>query len=121
MPLTFILLAVLALLLGWLASVMLSARTPRELFGLLLVSLAGALVGAFVITPPFAGRIATTGFSLPGLLFSLFGSVLLLVVAGALAKAVAARSRAPARPAPSGASGSAGTAPGSGSRRGLRR
>jgi uncharacterized membrane protein YeaQ/YmgE (transglycosylase-associated protein family) len=98
MPLTFILLFLFALLFGWLASVILRANTPRELLGLLLTSLAGALVGAFMITPPFAGRIAWIGFSLPGLLFSLFGSVLLLVVAGALTKAVAARSHAPRPP-----------------------
>ncbi len=98
MPLTFILLALFAVLLGWLASVVVRADTPRELFGLILTSLAGALFGAFVITPPFAGRIATTGFSLPGLLFSLFGSILLLVAAGALAKAMAGRSRAPRAP-----------------------
>lgn len=93
MPLTFILLLPLAVLLAWLASVILRADTPRELIGLVLASLAGALFGAFVITPPFAGRLAWIGFSLPGLLFSLFGSVLLLAVAGALAKARTGRSR----------------------------
>ena len=45
------------------------------------LGLAGALIGAFVITPPFAGRLATYGFSLPGLLISLLGSILLLALA----------------------------------------
>jgi uncharacterized membrane protein YeaQ/YmgE (transglycosylase-associated protein family) len=98
MPLTFILLVPLAVLLGWLASVILRTDTPRELASLILVSLGGALVGAFLITPPFAGRLAWTGFSLPGLLFSLFGSVLLLAVAGALVTAMAARRQAPRSP-----------------------
>jgi uncharacterized membrane protein YeaQ/YmgE (transglycosylase-associated protein family) len=84
MPLTFLLLVPLALLVGWLASVWLRSRTPGELVGLLLVSLAGAAVGALVITPPFAGRLAWAGFSLPGLLFSLLGSILLLALTGAL-------------------------------------
>lgn len=95
MPLTFILLVPLAILLGWLASVFLRTGTPRELLLLVAVSLAGALIGAFLITPPFAGRLALNGFSLPGLLFSLSGSILLLAIAGALLRMARRRRKLP--------------------------
>ena len=57
------------------------ARTGREVLLLVFLGLVGALIGALVITPPFAGRLALYGFSLPGFLISLLGSILLLALA----------------------------------------
>jgi uncharacterized membrane protein YeaQ/YmgE (transglycosylase-associated protein family) len=76
MPLTWILLALLGAMLGWLASVMIHGRTVGEVLTLVLVGVAGGLLGALLITPTFAGKLEPTGFSLPGLLFSLLGSIL---------------------------------------------
>jgi uncharacterized membrane protein YeaQ/YmgE (transglycosylase-associated protein family) len=84
MPLTWILLALFGPLLGWLASVVIRARSATELLLLALTGLAGALFGALVLTPPIAGRLEWSGFSLPGLLFSLLGSLLLLGAACAI-------------------------------------
>lgn len=75
MPLTWIALVLLAALLGWLASVILEARTAGEVLAPVLAGVAGALAGAVLITPTFAGRLEPTGFSLPGLLFSLVGAL----------------------------------------------
>jgi uncharacterized membrane protein YeaQ/YmgE (transglycosylase-associated protein family) len=86
MPLTWILIVLLGSLLGWLAAVILEARTARQVLGLVLLGLVGALLGAFIITPPFAGTLPTLGFSLPGLLLALLGSVILLVIAGLIVR-----------------------------------
>jgi uncharacterized membrane protein YeaQ/YmgE (transglycosylase-associated protein family) len=84
MPLTWILLVLLGAVMGWLVSVVIHGRTAGEIVTLLLTGTAGALVGALLITPSVAGRLEPTGFSLPGLLFSLLGSVLGLAAAAAI-------------------------------------
>lgn len=81
MPLTWILLVLLGALLGWLASVILEARTGGEVLGPVLAGVAGGLAGALLITPTFTGELEPTGFSLPGLLFSLLGSILAAALA----------------------------------------
>lgn len=83
MPLTWILLVLLGALFGWIVSVMLQARTPIEVLAPVLAGVAGALIGAVLITPVFAGELEPTGFSLPGLLFSLLGSILALALTAA--------------------------------------
>jgi uncharacterized membrane protein YeaQ/YmgE (transglycosylase-associated protein family) len=89
MPLTWILLVLLAALLGWLASVMAHGRTAGEVLTFVLGGVAGAVAAALLITPVFAGKLEPTGFSLPGLLFSLLGTIL----ASALAAAIFRRRR----------------------------
>jgi uncharacterized membrane protein YeaQ/YmgE (transglycosylase-associated protein family) len=95
MPLTWILIIVFGSLLGWLAAVILEARTAREVLGLVGLGLVGALFGAFIITPPFAGSLPRLGFSLPGLLLALLGSVVLLVVVGLVVRRQRRRQRPP--------------------------
>lgn len=84
MPFTWILIVLFGGLLGWIAAVMVPARTGNQLIGLVLAGVIGAILGAIFITPPFAGRLAFYSFSLPGLLISLLGSILLLALGGLL-------------------------------------
>jgi uncharacterized membrane protein YeaQ/YmgE (transglycosylase-associated protein family) len=84
MPLTWILLVLLGTLLGWLGSVVFHGRTAGEVLAFVLSGVAGGLLGALFITPTFAGKLEPTGFTLPGLLFSLAGSVLLVALTAAV-------------------------------------
>ncbi|GLR47152.1 hypothetical protein [Sphingomonas astaxanthinifaciens] len=86
MPLTWIALILAGAALGWLASVVLGAATPREILATVGLGAAGALLGALLITPVLAGRLEATGFSFPGVLLSLLGTFLALGGAVAVQK-----------------------------------
>lgn len=81
MPLTWILLLLLSAALGWLASVILHADQARSVLLLIGLSMAGAVLGALLLTPVLAGPVEPFGFSLPALLLSLLGSFILLGIA----------------------------------------
>lgn len=91
MPLTWILVVLFGALLGWIAAVIVPARTGAQVMGLVGTGVIGALLGAVFITPPFAGRLAFYSFSLPGLLISLLGSILLLALLGFILRRLARR------------------------------
>ncbi|GAA4010840.1 hypothetical protein GCM10022280_05200 [Sphingomonas swuensis] len=78
MPLTWILLLLAGALLGWLVSVMVASSTPREVLTMVGLGIVGAVLGALLVTPILAGPVEPTGFSLPALLLSLLGAILLL-------------------------------------------
>lgn len=78
MPLSWIVLLLVGALLGWIASVILYSQTVRDVLGLCALGAVGGVLGALLLTPPLAGRLEPTGFSLPGVLLSLLGSFVVL-------------------------------------------
>src|SRR6476660_5775066 len=86
MPLSWIALVLAGALLGWLTSVALHSQTARDVFGLVGLGAAGAVLGALLIPPALAGNLERTGFSLPGVLLSLAGAFLALGLATAASR-----------------------------------
>ncbi|GAA3996311.1 hypothetical protein [Sphingomonas humi] len=80
MPLSWIALALIGAVLGWLASVILRRQTASDVLGLVALGALGAVLGALLITPLLAGRLEPTGFSLPGVLLSLLGAFIALAL-----------------------------------------
>jgi uncharacterized membrane protein YeaQ/YmgE (transglycosylase-associated protein family) len=68
-------------ILGWIASLIMRTNAQQGLFLNIVVGIIGALVAGFVLTPLFGiGTINQNNFSLPALLVSLLGAIILLAI-----------------------------------------
>jgi len=68
-------------ILGWIASLIMRTDAQQGLFLNIVVGIIGALVAGFVLTPIFGiGTINQNNFSLPSLLVSLLGAIILLAI-----------------------------------------
>jgi len=68
-------------ILGWIASLIMRTDAQQGLFLNIVVGIIGALVAGFVLTPLFGiGTINQNNFSLPALLVSLLGAIILLAI-----------------------------------------
>ena len=77
----FILWIIIGGILGWLASLIMRTNAQQGLFLNIVVGVIGALVAGFVLTPLFGiGTINQNNFSLPALLVSLLGAIILLAM-----------------------------------------
>jgi uncharacterized membrane protein YeaQ/YmgE (transglycosylase-associated protein family) len=79
--LNFIIWIVVGGLIGWVASIILRTNSRQGLIADILVGIVGAFVGGYFLSPLFkVGTINEGDFSLPALLVSLGGAVLLLII-----------------------------------------
>ena len=77
----FILWIIIGGILGWIASIIMRTNAQQGLFLNIVVGIIGALVAGFVLTPLFGiGTINQNNFSLPALLVSLLGAIILLAI-----------------------------------------
>jgi uncharacterized membrane protein YeaQ/YmgE (transglycosylase-associated protein family) len=77
----FILWMIIGGILGWIASIIMRTNAQQGLFLNIVVGIIGALVAGFVLTPLFGiGTINQNNFSLPALLVSLLGAIILLAI-----------------------------------------
>ena len=68
-------------LIGWQASMLTRTESPKDIILNVVVGIIGAVLGGWILgTLLGAGPINEGNFSLPGLLVSLFGAVLLLTL-----------------------------------------
>ena len=68
-------------ILVWIASLIMRTDAQQGLFLNIVVGIIGALVAGFVLTPIFGiGTINQNNFSLPALLVSLLGAIILLAI-----------------------------------------
>jgi uncharacterized membrane protein YeaQ/YmgE (transglycosylase-associated protein family) len=68
-------------ILGWIASIIMRTNAQQGLFLNIVVGIIGALVAGFLLTPLFGiGTINQNNFSLPSLLVSLLGAIILLAL-----------------------------------------
>lgn len=67
--------------LGWLASMLMKTDGQQGIFLNIVVGIIGALIAGWFIAPMFGtGTINTNDFSIPGLLVSFVGAVVLLAI-----------------------------------------
>jgi uncharacterized membrane protein YeaQ/YmgE (transglycosylase-associated protein family) len=77
----FMLWMIIGGILGWIASIIMRTNAQQGLFLNIVVGIIGALVAGFVLTPLFGiGTINQNNFSLPALLVSLLGAIILLAI-----------------------------------------
>ena len=77
----FILWIIIGGILGWGASIIMHTNAQQGLFLNIIVGIVGALVAGFLLTPLFGiGTINQNNFSLPSLLVSLLGAIILLAI-----------------------------------------
>ena len=77
----FILWIIIGGILGWIASIIMRTNAQQGLFLNIVVGIIGALVAGFVLTPLFGiVTINQNNFSLPALLVSLLGAIILLAI-----------------------------------------
>jgi uncharacterized membrane protein YeaQ/YmgE (transglycosylase-associated protein family) len=77
----FILWIILGGILGWLASIIMRTNAQQGIVMNILVGIIGALLAGFLLTPLFGvGTINQSNFSLPSLLLSLLGAIILLAI-----------------------------------------
>jgi uncharacterized membrane protein YeaQ/YmgE (transglycosylase-associated protein family) len=77
----FILWIIIGGILGWIASIIMHTNAQQGLLLNIIVGIVGALVAGFVLTPLFGiGTINQSNFSLPSLLVSLLGAIILLAI-----------------------------------------
>ena len=77
----FILWIIIGGILGWIASIIMRTNAQQGLFLNIVVGIIGALVAGFVLTPLLGiGTINQNNFSLPALLVSLLGAIILLAI-----------------------------------------
>lgn len=66
-------------ILGWIASLIMSTDAQQGIFLNIVVGIVGALLAGFLLTPVFGvSTINQSNFSLPALLVSLLGAIILL-------------------------------------------
>ncbi|MGB3711598.1 MAG: GlsB/YeaQ/YmgE family stress response membrane protein [Erythrobacter sp.] len=68
-------------LIGWIASIIMGRDASMGIFWNIIVGLIGALIGGFIGTTLLGTGSTLTSFSIPGLLMSLLGAVVLLAIA----------------------------------------
>jgi uncharacterized membrane protein YeaQ/YmgE (transglycosylase-associated protein family) len=77
----FILWIIMGGILGWLASIIMRTNAQQGIVMNILVGIIGALLAGFLLTPLFGvGTINQSNFSLPSLLLSLLGAIILLAI-----------------------------------------
>lgn len=68
-------------IIGWIASIIMRTNAQQGVLLNIIVGIVGALLAGFLIAPLFGtGTINATDFSLPSLLVSLLGAVVLLAI-----------------------------------------
>jgi uncharacterized membrane protein YeaQ/YmgE (transglycosylase-associated protein family) len=68
-------------LVGWVASLIMRTDASQGMILNVVVGIIGAMLGGWLLAPMFGtGTINTNDFSLPGLLVSLLGAVILLAI-----------------------------------------
>jgi uncharacterized membrane protein YeaQ/YmgE (transglycosylase-associated protein family) len=68
-------------LIGWIASLIMRTDAQQGIFLNIVVGIIGALLAGFLLSPLFGiGTINQSNFSLPALLVSLLGSIVLLAI-----------------------------------------
>ena len=66
---------------GWLASMVMKTDAQQGILLNIVVGIVGALLGGFLLAPLLGGGSITSGsFSLPNLLISLLGAIILLAI-----------------------------------------
>lgn len=76
-----ILILIVGGLIGWLASIVMRTNAQQGIILNVIVGIVGALLAGFLLAPVFhTGDITSGNFSLPALLVSLLGSVILLAI-----------------------------------------
>ena len=77
----FILWLIVGGILGWIASLIMHTDAQQGIFLNIVVGIIGALLAGFLLTPLFGvGTIDQNNFSLPALLISLLGAIILLAI-----------------------------------------
>jgi len=77
----FILWLVVGALIGWVASIIMKTNSRQGLIADIIVGIVGAFIGGYFLSPLFnVGTINEGDFSIPALLVSLGGAVILLAV-----------------------------------------
>jgi uncharacterized membrane protein YeaQ/YmgE (transglycosylase-associated protein family) len=77
----FILWIIVGGILGWIASIIMHTNAQQGVVLNIIVGIIGALVAGFLLTPLFGiATINQSNFSLPSLLVSLLGAVILLAI-----------------------------------------
>ena len=77
----FILWIIIGGILGWIASIIMRTNAQQGLVLNIVVGIIGALVAGFLLTPLFGmSTINQNNFSLPSLLVSLLGAIILLAI-----------------------------------------
>jgi len=77
----FILWLIIGGFLGWLASIVMHTNAQQGIILNIIVGIVGALLAGWLLTPLFGiGTINQSNFSLPALLISLLGAVILLAI-----------------------------------------
>ena len=81
----FIIWIVIGGLIGWAASIVMKTDAQQGIVMNVIVGIVGALVGGWLLSPLFgAGTINQNDFSLPSLVVSLLGAIILLAVVNLL-------------------------------------
>jgi uncharacterized membrane protein YeaQ/YmgE (transglycosylase-associated protein family) len=76
----FIIWIIVGALIGWAASIIMRTNSRQGLIGDIIVGIVGAFVGGYFLSPLFhVGTINNGDFSVPALLVSLGGAILLLL------------------------------------------
>ena len=79
--LTWILIIIIGGILGWLASIVMRTDPQQGILLNIVVGIVGAILGGLLLAPLIGGNSITTGdFSLPSLLVSLLGAIILLAI-----------------------------------------
>jgi uncharacterized membrane protein YeaQ/YmgE (transglycosylase-associated protein family) len=77
----FLIWIIVGAVLGWIASIIMRTNSRQGLIADIIVGIVGAFVGGYLLSPLFnAGTINQGDFSLPALLVSLGGAVILLAI-----------------------------------------
>lgn len=79
--LTWILIIIVGGIIGWLASLVMKTDAQQGLLLNIVVGIVGAILGGLLLAPLLGGGSITSGnFSLPNLLISLLGAIVLLAI-----------------------------------------
>jgi uncharacterized membrane protein YeaQ/YmgE (transglycosylase-associated protein family) len=77
----FIVWVVLGGIIGWLASIVMKTDAQQGIFLNIIVGIVGAFLGGLLLAPLFGvGTINSDDFSLPGVLVSFLGAIILLAL-----------------------------------------
>jgi uncharacterized membrane protein YeaQ/YmgE (transglycosylase-associated protein family) len=86
----FIIWIIVGGILGWLASLVMKTDAQQGIFLNIVVGIVGALLGGWLLGPLFGtGTINQNDFSLPALLVSFLGAVILLLIVNLLRRGAA--------------------------------
>jgi len=78
---TWILIIIVGGIIGWLASLVMRTDAQQGILLNIVVGIIGAILGGFLLSPLLGGGSITSGnFSIPNLLVSLLGAVILLAI-----------------------------------------